>query len=182
MKNDIAKVMISKEEIAQKVLELGEQIAKDYHDKNPVMICILKGAVVFYTDLIRAIPFHVEMDFMAISSYGNSRQSSGVVKILKDLDGNIEGRDVIIVEDIMDSGQTLSHLTELLSARNPNSLKVCSLLDKPSRRISDIQPDYCGFVIPDEFVVGYGLDYAERYRNLDFIGILRPEVYQGEEE
>ena len=178
MHDDISKVLVSKEVLRTKVKELGERITADYEDAQElVVVCILKGAVVFFADLIRNINRHVQLDFMSISSYGNSRSSSGVVQIRKDLEINISGKDVLIIEDIMDSGQTLAYLKEMLQARDPRSLRICALLDKPSRRVADIQPDYFGFVIPDEFVVGYGLDYAEKYRNLDYIGVLKPEVY-----
>lgn len=178
MHEDIAKVLVSKEVLRTKVKELGAKITEDYEGCDDlIVVCILKGAVVFFSDLIRNINRHVQLDFMSISSYGNSRSSSGVVQIRKDLDINISGRDVLIVEDIMDSGQTLAYLREMLQARDPRSLRICALLDKPSRRVADIEPDYVGFVIPDEFVVGYGLDYAERYRNLEYIGVLKPEVY-----
>lgn len=178
MHDDIQRILISKEEISAKVKELADRITKDYEDSDSlVVVCILKGASVFFADLIRKINRQVQIDFMSISSYGNSRSSSGVVQIRKDLDINIFGKDVLIVEDIMDSGQTLAYLTEMLSARDPSSLKICALLDKPERRVADIQPDYCGFEIPDEFVVGYGLDYAEKYRNLEYIGVLKPELY-----
>ena len=182
MHEDIAKVLISRESLRSKVKELGEQIAQDYQDKEVIAVAILKGSVVFFADLIRAIDMPVQLDFMSISSYGNSRSSSGVVQIRKDLDINISGKHVLIIEDIMDSGQTLYYLMDMLSAREPASLKVCCLLDKPERRVADIQPDYCGFVIPDEFVVGYGLDYAEKYRNLDYVGVLNSYVYESENE
>jgi len=176
--DDIEKVLLSKEEISAKVKELADRITEDYEDSDSlVVVCILKGASVFFADLIRKINRQVQIDFMSISSYGNSRSSSGVVQIRKDLDINIFGKDVLIIEDIMDSGQTLAYLTEMLSARDPSSLKICALLDKPERRVADIQPDYCGFEIPDEFVVGYGLDYSEKYRNLEYIGVLKPELY-----
>jgi len=176
--DDIEKVLLSKEEISAKVKELADRITEDYEDSDSlVVVCILKGASVFSPDLIRKINRQVQIDFMSISSYGNSRSSSGVVQIRKDLDINIFGKDVLIIEDIMDSGQTLAYLTEMLSARDPSSLKICALLDKPERRVADIQPDYCGFEIPDEFVVGYGLDYSEKYRNLEYIGVLKPELY-----
>lgn len=178
MHDDIEKVLLSKEEISAKVKELADRITEDYEDSDSlVVVCILKGASVFFADLIRKINRQVQIDFMSISSYGNSRSSSGVVQIRKDLDINIFGKDVLIIEDIMDSGQTLAYLTEMLSARDPSSLKICALLDKPERRVADIQPDYCGFEIPDEFVVGYGLDYSEKYRNLEYIGVLKPELY-----
>ena len=178
MHDEIAKVLISREAIRAKVKELGETITRDYADaESLVMVCILKGAVIFYADLIRCVDRPILMDFMSISSYGNSRSSSGVVQIRKDMDVNIQGKDVLIIEDIMDSGQTLYYLKDMLMARNPKSLKVVALLDKPERRVADIQPDYCGFTIPDEFVVGYGLDYAEKGRNLEYVGVLKPEIY-----
>lgn len=177
MLNDIAKVMISAEEIAEKVKELGKSISEDYKDKNLFMVSVLKGSFIFMADLIRAVDIHTSVDFMAVSSYGSGTKTSGVVKIIKDLDVPIEGYDILIVEDILDSGKTLEYIVELLGPRNPNSIRICTLLDKPERRQVNITPDYTGFVIPDEFVVGYGLDYAEHYRNLDFIGVLKPEVY-----
>lgn len=157
--------------------ELGRILSDEYRGLNPLVICVLKGAVPFMADLIRQMDIPCEMDFMAVSSYGSSTQSSGVVRILKDLDTPVQNRHVIVVEDIMDSGLTLSRLVELLKHRDAASVKVVTLLDKPDRRKVDISPDYSGFTIPDEFVVGYGLDYAEKYRNLPFIGILKPEVY-----
>ena len=180
MQNDIAKVLLTGEEIQNRVQELGKRIAEDYMDKNPVMICILKGSVMFYADLLRAAPIPLTLDFMAVSSYGTRTKSSGEVEIRKDLSGSIENRHVVIVEDIIDSGFTLSYLTRMLAARGAKSIAICTLLDKPSRRAPGItlKTDYTGFEIPDEFVVGYGLDYAERYRNLPYIGVLKPEVYQ----
>ena len=179
MHEDIAKVLLSKETIKVRVRELADRIMEDYEQSEElVVVCILKGASVFFADLIRNLNRQVGIDFMSISSYGNSRASSGVVQIRKDLDINIRDRDVLIIEDIMDSGQTLFYLKEMLGARAPRSLKICALLDKPERRVADIQPDYCGFEIPDEFVVGYGLDFAEKYRNLEYIGVLKPECYQ----
>ena len=175
MQNDIASVLISEEAIQARVREMGAQIAEDYRDKNPVMICILKGAVMFYTDLLRAMPIKLSMDFMAVSSYGNRTKASGEVEIRKDLSNSIENRHVIIVEDIIDSGFTLTYLSRMLRARGANSLKICTLLDKPERRVAEVKVDYTGFAIPDEFVVGYGLDYAQKYRNLPFIGVLSLE-------
>ncbi len=179
MQDDIAKVLISEEEIQQRVKELGEQLAKDYAgcEEDIVLLCILKGAVVFFADLARAMNFPVQMEFMGISSYGNEQKTSGIVRITKDIDTSITGKHVIIAEDIMDSGLTLSHLTKLLMSRNPASLKVCCLLDKPDRRECEISPDYCGFIIPNEFVVGYGLDFLGFYRNLPFVGVLKASVY-----
>jgi len=178
MQKDVESILLSEEEIREKVRELGETIRKDYEGKDLFMLAILKGSVVFMADLMRAIDHPVQIDFMSIASYGNSRKSSGIVKILKDIDQNISGKNVLIVEDIMDSGQTLSFLVDLLQARNPQSLKICTFLDKPSRRVADIQPDYYGFVVPDEFIVGYGLDFAEKYRNLPYVAALKPEAYQ----
>ena len=180
MENDIARVLLSQEEIQNRVQEMGRQIAWDYRGKNPAMICILKGAIMFYTDLLRAIQIQLSMDFMAVSSYGKRTKSSGEVEIRKDLSTSIENRHVIIVEDIIDSGYTLTYLTRMLAARGAASIKICTLLDKPSRRAPGItlKSDYSGFEVGDEFVVGYGLDYAEAYRNLPYIGVLKPEIYE----
>lgn len=177
MRNDIDHIMIDEQRIKARVEELGKRISQDYAGKDLYAVCILKGASVFFTDLIRSIEIPMEIDFMAISSYGNSRESSGIVQIRKDLDNNIEGKDVLIIEDILDSGQTLSYLKEMLSARNPNSLRICALLDKPSRRSAPVEIEYSGFEIPDEFVVGYGLDFSEKYRNLPYIGVLKSCCY-----
>lgn len=180
MQNDIKKILLSEETIQNRVRELGAQISADYRDKNPAMICILKGAVMFYTDLLRAMPIRLSMDFMAVSSYGKRTKSSGEVEIRKDLSTSIENRHVIIVEDIIDSGFTLTYLSRMLSARGAASIKICTLLDKPSRRAPGItlKSDYSGFQVGDEFVVGYGLDYAETYRNLPYIGVLKNEIYE----
>ncbi|MCC8433634.1 hypoxanthine phosphoribosyltransferase [Brevibacillus sp. M2.1A] len=177
MNQDIEKILLSEEDIAVKVRELGERLAAEYKDKNPLVICVLKGAVIFMADLIRHMNIPCEMDFMAVSSYGSGTESSGMVKILKDLDTSVQSRHVLVVEDIMDSGLTLSRLVELLRHREAASVKVVTLLNKPERRKVDISPDYKGYDVPDEFVVGYGLDYAEHYRNLPYIGVLKPEVY-----
>ncbi|AWX53720.1 MULTISPECIES: hypoxanthine phosphoribosyltransferase [Brevibacillus] len=177
MNQDIEKILLSEEDIAVKVRELGETLAAEYKDKNPLVICVLKGAVIFMADLIRHMNIPCEMDFMAVSSYGSGTESSGMVKILKDLDTSVQNRHVLVVEDIMDSGLTLSRLVELLRHREAASVKVVTLLNKPERRKVDISPDYKGYDVPDEFVVGYGLDYAEHYRNLPYIGVLKPEVY-----
>lgn len=179
MEQDIKKVLISEEEIHAKVAEIGARISEDYAGKNLLMVGILKGSVVFMADLMRAIGVHARIDFMSVSSYGSGTKSSGVVKIIKDLDNNVEGYDLLLVEDILDSGLTLSYLRELLRDRHPNSIKIVTLLNKPARRTADIQPDYCCFEVPDEFVVGYGLDFDERYRNLPYVGVLKEEVYQG---
>ncbi|WP_339060679.1 hypoxanthine phosphoribosyltransferase [Tepidibacillus marianensis] len=178
MENDIKEILITKEKIDKKIHELGVALSEEYKDKKPLMVCVLKGAFIFMSDLIRTMTIPLEVDFMAVSSYGVSTESSGVVRILKDLDATIEDRDLIIVEDIIDSGLTLSYLVDLMHRRNVKSIKIVTLLDKPLRRKVDLKPDLSGFVIPDEFVVGYGLDYAEEYRNLPYIGILKPEVYQ----
>ncbi|MDD3569653.1 MAG: hypoxanthine phosphoribosyltransferase [Lachnospiraceae bacterium] len=164
--------LISKETIIEKIKEIAKQIEKDYEGKDIHFICVLKGGVIFMVDLARNINKNVYINFMDVSSYGNSTESSGNLKILMDLDEPIAGKDVIIVEDIVDSGRTLSMLKELLLSRNPASLRICTLLDKPDRRVSKVDIDYTGFRIPDEFVVGYGLDYAQKYRNLDFIGVI----------
>ncbi len=177
MKDDILKVLLSEKEIQAKVAELGRQITEDYQDKKLLMVSVLKGSVIFMADLMRAINCHARIDFMSVSSYGNSTKSSGVVKIIKDLDMNLEGYDLLLVEDILDSGKTLYYLREILKERNPASIRIATLLNKPERRTADIVPDYSCFEVPDEFVVGYGLDYAEKYRNLPYIGVLKPEVY-----
>lgn len=177
MTNDVARVVLTAEDIAQRVKELGQQISRDYQGNAPVLIGVLKGAIMFIVDLAREIDLPTEFDFMAISSYGANTQSSGVVRITKDLDRSISGRHALVVEDIVDTGLTLKYLLENLSTRGPASLRVCALLDKQKARKADVKLDYIGFAIPDEFVVGYGLDYAERYRNLPFVGVLRPEVY-----
>ncbi|MBN6187403.1 hypoxanthine phosphoribosyltransferase [Aneurinibacillus sp. BA2021] len=177
MEKDIQEVLVTEEEIAEKVRELGRTLSGEYADKNPLVICVLRGGAPFMTDLVRRMDIPLEMDFMAVSSYGASTQSSGVVRIMKDLDTSVENRHVIIVEDIIDSGLTLSYLIDIIERRNAASVKVVTLLDKPARRTVDLKPDYCGFQIPDAFVVGYGLDYAEKYRNLPYIGILKPEIY-----
>ena len=177
MKDDIKKVLLSEEELRTRVAELGAQLSCDYEGKNLLMVSVLKGSVVFMADLMRAISQPAEIDFMVVSSYGSGVKSSGVVKIVKDLDINLEGKDILIVEDILDSGMTLDYIKGMLLDRNPASIRICTLLDKPARRKADLQADYVGFTVPDEFVVGYGLDYDERYRNLPYIGILKPDVY-----
>ncbi len=176
---DIEKILFTEEELKQRVKELGAQITADYQDKEIVLITVLRGSYIFMADLSRAIDRPCIIDFMSVSSYGKGTVSSGQVKIIKDLSENIEGKDVIVVEDILDSGNTLSNLLELLVTRKPASVRLCTLLDKPERRVKDISADYCGFTIPDAFVVGYGLDYAEKYRNLPYVGILKPSVYGG---
>lgn len=178
MKDDILKVLLSEEEISARVKDLGEAITADYEGKDVIFVGVLKGCYVFMADLLRNVDLHCDMDFMAVSSYGNGTSTTGAVKINMDLGKNIEGKHLIIVEDILDSGVTLSYLKGYLSARKPASIKIVTLLDKPERRKADIKADYYGFAVPDAFVVGYGLDYAERYRNLPYIGILKPEVYE----
>ncbi|MGX7352904.1 hypoxanthine-guanine phosphoribosyltransferase [Enterococcus canis] len=178
LEKDIQEVLITKEEILAKSAELGKQLTEDYAGKNPLVIGILKGAVPFMADIVREIDTYLEMDFMDVSSYGNATISSGEVKILKDLDTNVKGRDILIVEDIIDSGRTLSYLVDLFKYRQANSVKIVTLLDKPEGRVVEIEADYVAFNVPNEFVVGYGLDYAEAYRNLPYVGVLKPEVYQ----
>ena len=180
MKEDVLRVLLSEDEIREKVRELGGKITADYKNSNLMLVTVLKGAVVFLADLMRAIEVPAEIDFMVVSSYGSGVKSSGVVKIVKDLDVPLAGKDLLIVEDILDSGLTLSYIKELLASRGPASIKIATLLDKPSRRKVDLVADYIGFSVPDEFVIGYGLDYDEKYRNLPYIGILKPSVYGGE--
>ncbi|MEG6617299.1 hypoxanthine phosphoribosyltransferase [Peptococcaceae bacterium 1198_IL3148] len=178
MHPDVLKISLTEEEIKARVKELGQQISKDYEGESVLTIGILKGAMIFLADLVRNITVPTSFDFMAVSSYGSSTQSSGAVRILKDLDKSIEGKHVIIVEDIVDTGLTLNYLVDNLRARGPKSIKICTLLSKPDRRTVGVDIDYNGFTIPDEFVVGYGLDYDERYRNLPYIAVLKPEIYQ----
>lgn len=179
MNNDIKSVLYSEEAIREMTKKLGKQITEDYKDKKPLVVCILTGAVLFMTDLVREIDTYLEMDFMDVSSYGDGTVSTGDVKIIKDLDKSVKGRDVLIVEDIIDTGKTLQRITEILSMREANSIKVCTLFDKPARRTEgDIKADYVGFEVPNEFIVGYGLDYAGVYRNLPYVGVLKPEVYE----
>ena len=164
--------LVSEKAVDERIVELGKQIRKDYEGKQVHLICVLKGGVFFMCELAKRISVPVSMDFMSVSSYGDDTKSSGVVKIVKDLDEAIEGKDVLIVEDIIDSGRTLYYLIDILKKRNPKSVHLCTLLDKPERRVKDVKVDYVGFNIPDEFVVGYGLDYAQKYRNLPFIGVV----------
>jgi len=177
MRKDLSHVLISEEQLSQKVRELGERISADYKGKHLLLVSVLKGSIVFMADLMRAISIPVQVDFMSVSSYGNGVKTSGVVKILKDLDNPIQGLDVLVVEDILDSGMTLGYLREILLKRSCSSIRIVTLLDKPERRQVDIFPDYCGFQVPDDFVVGYGLDYNEQYRNLPYVGVLKPEIY-----
>ncbi len=178
---DIQRVLLDENQLAQRVKELGGEISQDYADGDLLLLGILKGSVMFLADLARAITVPVDMDFIAVSSYGTGTSTSGQVRLLKDLEGPIEGRDLLIVEDIIDSGLTLSYLIDVLKSRQPRSIKVVVLLDKPERRKENVVPDYTGFQIPDEFVVGYGLDYAEQYRSLPYVGVLSPSVYIGNE-
>lgn len=177
MIQDIERVLISEEELQKRIAELGKQVAADYADKEPIFVGVLKGVVNFFTDMVRATPIRCQYEFMAVSSYGSGTSTSGTVKLLKDVTCDIKGRHVVILEDILDSGLTLKFVTEHLRAMEPASLKICALLDKPERRKVDVYADYIGFTIPNEFVVGFGLDYQEFYRNLPFIGVLKPEVY-----
>lgn len=178
MYDDLQEILYSKEQIAERISQVAAVLDKEYEDKNPVLICILKGCAPFFTDLIRAMKIPLQIDFMAISSYGAGSTSSGQVKMNKDLDKSIENRHVIIVEDIMDSGHTLFYLKNMLSQRYPASIKICALLDKAARREVDMTPDYKCFEVGNEFIVGYGLDYAEKYRNLPEIGILKRSIYE----
>jgi hypoxanthine phosphoribosyltransferase len=175
---DIEEVLITQEQLEQKVLELGTAITRDYEGRPLLLLCVLKGALMFLADLARAIDLPLEMDFMVVSSYGSTTESSGVVRIVKDLEESIEGKHVLIVEDIVDSGLTLHYMLEVLRTRNPASLRVCTLIDKVKEREKIVTPDYIGFQVADRFVVGYGLDYAQHYRNLPYIGVLKSEVYE----
>lgn len=173
IKNKVKEILISEQQLKDKVIELGKKISEDYKNSDDfLMVCILKGGVIFMADLIRTVDIPVKIEFMAVSSYGNSTSSSGIVRIMKDLDTSIEGKDVLLVEDIVDTGLTLKYIKEYLLARKPKSLKICTMLDKPSRRKVQVDVDYKGFEIPDKFVIGYGLDYAGLYRNLPYIGVL----------
>ena len=169
------RVLLTEEEVDKRIQEIGEQISKDYAGKQVQLVCVLKGGSFFMCELAKRITVPVSLDFMSVSSYGDDTKSSGVVKIVKDLDQPLEGKDVLIVEDIIDSGRTLSYLLRILKGRHPASIKLCTLLDKPERRVTDVKVDYCCFNIPDEFVVGYGLDYAQKYRNLPYIGVVELE-------
>lgn len=180
MDEDIERICFTEAALKAKVAELGKRISEDYKDAEETVYCvgILKGAVVFYTDLVRSITIPIHFDFMIASSYGNATSTSGSVKILKDLDFDIEGKHLIVIEDIIDSGTTMHYLMRIFRARKPKSVRLCALLSKPSRRTAEVAIDYCGFEVPDEFLVGYGLDYAGEYRNLPYIGVLKPEIYQ----
>ncbi|HHT98150.1 MAG TPA: hypoxanthine phosphoribosyltransferase [Clostridiales bacterium] len=178
MKKDIEKILLDEKTLAKRIKELGQEISNDFMGEEIIMIGILKGSSIFLADLARQIDIPVYMDYMVVSSYGNSAQTSGVVRIIKDLEENIDGKNIIIVEDIIDTGLTLSYLRKSLMARNPKSIKICTLLDKPARREAEMVIDYKGFEVPDEFIIGYGIDYAEKYRNLPYVGILKREVYE----
>ena len=180
LEKDIDHILFSEEQLKARVREIAGQIDRDFAGKEPMLISVLRGSFIFMADLMRSITLPCTVDFMAVSSYGAGTTSSGQVKITKDLSESIEGRDIIVVEDILDSGNTLSYLLQILQARHPASMKLCTLLDKPDRRIKPAHVDYSGFSIPDEFVVGYGLDFAEKYRNLPYIGVLKPCVYEAE--
>lgn len=177
LEQDIKKILYTEEDIIKKSKELGEQLTKDYQGKNPLMVGVLKGSVPFMSVLMKHIDTHVEIDFMVVSSYHGGTTSSGEVKILKDVDTNIEGRDVIFVEDIIDTGRTLKYLTEMFKYRKANSVKIATLFDKPEGRVVDIDADYVCYDVPNEFIVGFGLDYAENYRNLPYVGVLKEEIY-----
>lgn len=178
LEKDILKVLVTQEEIAEAVARLGKTLTEDYKDKEVVVVGILRGAAIFMADIIRAMDCYLTIDFMDVSSYGEALQSSGEVKIVKDLDTRVEGKDILIVEDIIDTGQTLKYIVDLLHYRKANSVKVCTLLDKKERRVNNMEADYVGLDIPNEFVVGYGLDYKQEYRNLPYIGVLSPTVYE----
>ncbi|MHA6252887.1 hypoxanthine phosphoribosyltransferase [Oceanobacillus sp. CAU 1775] len=182
MHKDIKEILITEEEIKAKCEELGAQLAKEYDGRFPLAIGVLRGAMPFMSDIVRHMEIHLEMDFMDVSSYGSGTRSSGEVKIVKDLDTKVEGRDLLIIEDIIDSGLTLSYLVDLFKYRKANSIKIVTLLNKPSGRSAAIEADHVGFEVPDEFVVGYGLDYDQRYRNLPYIGVLKEEIYTKDEE
>ncbi|PBB04902.1 MULTISPECIES: hypoxanthine phosphoribosyltransferase [Salimicrobium] len=181
MHNEIERILISEEEIQNKCSEIGGELSREYENRFPLAICVLKGAMPFMSDLVKRMDIHLEMDFMDVSSYAGMR-STGEVKIEKDLDTQVEGRDLLIIEDIIDSGRTLNYLVDLFKYRKANSIKIVTLLDKPAGRYAQIKADTVGFEVPDEFVVGYGLDYNEKYRNLPYIGVLKPEIYSGKND
>ena len=178
MKHDIERVLLTEGQLQERVGQMGEEISRDYAGKNLLLVSVLKGSVVLMADLMRAISVRCKIDFLAVSSYGSSTRTSGNVKLLKDLDHPVDGMDILLVEDILDSGLTLHYIREMLDTRGAASIKICTLLDKPERRKADIHADYVGFTVPDAFVVGYGLDYAQHYRNLPYIGILKKEIYE----
>ena len=178
IEEDIERILISEKDIKKAVKKMGKQISKDYDGKNLMLVAVLKGSIIFMGDLMRSISIPLNIDFMSVSSYGSGTKTSGVVKIIKDLDNDLSGKDILIVEDILDSGMTLSYLKKILSQRNVSSIRIATLLDKPERRIADGKADYFCFPVPDEFVVGYGLDYDQQYRHLPYIGVLKPEIYE----
>jgi hypoxanthine phosphoribosyltransferase len=178
MDKDLSRILISEEEIKEKVIELGKKISNDYQGKDLLLVCVLRGSIIFTSDLMRAISIPVKIDTIAVSSYGDQTKSSGVVRLIKDLDEDITNKHVLIVEDIVDSGLTLQYLKKMLEQRGPASVKVCTLLDKRERRVHNQRPDYFGFIIPDEFVVGYGMDYDEYYRQLPYVGVLDTKIYK----
>ena len=183
MNDDVLEILVSADAIQKRIAEMGNDIGRAYESRNPLMICILRGAFVFLSDLIRAIPCHVMVDFMGVSSYGGTNMdSTGVIKITRDVDANVADRDIIIVEDSVDTGLTMRALVDLLKTRGPDSIEICTFLSKPSRRKVDVDIKYCGFEVPNKFVIGYGLDYDENYRNLPFVGVLKPEVYEKRKE
>ncbi len=179
---DVEKILLDEEKIADIVQNMGRRISEDYKGKNLLLVSVLKGSLMFMADLMREITVPCSIDFLSVSSYGSGTSTSGEVRILKDLDASLDGKDVLVVEDILDSGVTLSYLLKNLSARNPSSIRLCTFLDKPERRRVDITADYIGASVPDEFIVGYGLDYAELYRNLPYVGVLKPCIYTHEKE
>ena len=174
---DVEEVLLTGDQVQARVLELGAELAADYEGRDPVLVSVLKGSIIFLADLVRATPIPLSIDLMEVSSYGASTESSGQVRILKDLSSSIAGREVLVVEDIIDTGLTLNYLLRYLHDKGPASIRICCLLDKPARRLAPIEIDYRGFTIPDRFVIGYGLDYGEHYRNLPYVGVLRPSVY-----
>ncbi len=182
MYDDLSEILLSEEKIAEIVKNMGQQISKDYEGKNLLLVSVLKGSLIFMADLMRHITVPCSIDFLSVSSYGSGTSTTGEVRILKDLDASLEGKDVLVVEDILDSGVTLSYLLKNLSARNPSSIRLCTFLDKPERRRINVHADYIGASIPDAFIVGYGLDYSEKYRNIPYVAVLKPEVYTHEKE
>lgn len=178
MREDISEILYSSEDIAACVRDLGAQITRDYEGKKPLLVGVLKGSFIFMADLVRSIDLPVTLEFMVVSSYGNGTRSTGAVQIIKDLQQDVTGQDILLIEDILDSGNTLNYLKGILEQRGAASIKICTLLDKPSRRVAKVYPDYAGFEVDDKFIVGYGLDYAEKYRNLPYIGVLDPRCYQ----
>lgn len=180
MTKDLSQILFTEEQIKERVQKIAREISDDYRGKVPLLVSVLKGSFIFMADLVRFLDIDCTIDFMVVSSYGTKSKSTGAVKIIKDLDIDIEGKDILLVEDILDSGLTLSYIKGIMETKEPASVRICTLLDKPSRRTADIKADYIGFTIPDEFIVGYGLDYAEKYRNLPEIGVLNPSIYEGE--